>query len=99
MDDGLLVALTPQTDFIAGSISAPEILRRAISTLNETVALGLPSHRFNAVTETQHSDNVLLMNDLIEYDCNQAQGCFYPKPLNEEVLDHWLYRELRGECH
>ena len=39
------------------------------------------------------------VTSLTEYGCDQAQGYFYSRPLNEEALDHWLHWKLRGECH
>ncbi|GME46202.1 MULTISPECIES: GGDEF domain-containing phosphodiesterase [unclassified Pantoea] len=108
MDEGLSVALTPHTGeaaFVAGSMSASEVLRRAVSALNEAVGRGLPSQRFNIEAETQRSEDFLLMTDLKTalrdniglYMVYQPKICLQSgKPVGLEALIRWRHPS-RGE--
>jgi EAL domain-containing protein (putative c-di-GMP-specific phosphodiesterase class I)/GGDEF domain-containing protein len=108
MDEGLSVALTPHTGeagFVAGSMPASEILRRAVSALNDAVSLGLPSQRFDAESETQRSEDFMLMTDLKTalhentglYVVYQPKICLQSgKPVGLEALIRWLH-PIRGE--
>ncbi|UIL54977.1 MULTISPECIES: GGDEF domain-containing phosphodiesterase [Pantoea] len=108
MDEGLSVALTTHTgeaDFIAGSVPAPEVLRRAVSALNEAVGRGLPSHRFDVASEMQRTDDFVLMNDLKMalrdnvglYLVYQPKICLHSgKPVGLEALVRW-HHPTRGE--
>lgn len=108
MDDGLSVALTPHTGeagFVAGSMPASEILRRAVSALNDAVGRGLPSQRFDAEAETQRSEDFMLMTDLKKalqensglYMVYQPKICLHSgKPVGLEALIRWQHPS-RGE--
>ncbi|MGK3143555.1 EAL domain-containing protein [Pantoea sp. C2G6] len=108
MEEGLSVALTTHTseaDFIAGSVPAAEVVRRAVSALNEAVARGLPSHRFDIEAETQRSEDFLLMSDLKTalrdnaglYLVYQPKICLHSgKPVGLEALIRWQH-PTRGE--
>jgi EAL domain-containing protein (putative c-di-GMP-specific phosphodiesterase class I)/GGDEF domain-containing protein len=108
MDDGLSVALTPhtgETGFVAGSLPASEILRRAVSALNDAIGRGLPSHRFDAEAETQRSEDFMLMTDLKTalheniglYLVYQPKICLQSgKPVGLEALIRWSHPS-RGE--
>lgn len=108
MDEGLSVALTPHTGeagFVAGSMPASEVLRRAVSALNEAVGRGLPSQRYDIETETQRSEDFLLMTDLKTalrdniglYMVYQPKICLQSgKPVGLEALIRWRHPS-RGE--
>lgn len=108
MDEGLSVALTTHTgeaDFLAGSVSAPEVLRRAVSALNEAVGRGLPSHRFDVASEMQRTEDFVLMTDLKMalrdnvglYLVYQPKICLHSgKPVGLEALVRW-HHPTRGE--
>ncbi|KKB02817.1 EAL domain-containing protein (plasmid) [Pantoea anthophila] len=108
VDDGLSVALTPHTGeagFVASQLSAPEVLRRAVSALNDAVGLGLPSQRYDAEAQTQHADDLLLMNDLKAalrdnvglYMVYQPKICLQSgRPVGLEALIRWQH-PTRGE--
>jgi len=108
MEEGLSVALTTHTgeaDFIAGSVSAAEVLRRAVSALNEAVGRGLSSHRFDIEAETQRSEDFMLMTDLKTalrdqtglYLVYQPKICLHSgKPVGLEALVRWQH-PTRGE--
>ena len=108
MDEGLSVALTPHTGeaaFVAGSMSASEVLRRAVSALNEAVGRGLPSQRFDIEAETQRSEDFLMMTDLKTalrdniglYMVYQPKICLQSgKPVGLEALIRWRHPS-RGE--
>ncbi|MDU7867276.1 MAG: sensor domain-containing phosphodiesterase, partial [Pantoea sp.] len=108
MDEGLSVALTTHTgeaDFTAGSVPAPEVLRRAVSALNEAVGRGVPSQRFDAATEMQRTEDFVLMTDLKIalrdniglYLVYQPKICLHSgKPVGLEALVRW-HHPTRGE--
>jgi len=108
VDDGLSVALTPHTGeaaFVASHLSAPEVLRRAVSALNDAVGLGLPSQRYDAEVPTQHADDLLLMDDLKAalrdnvglYMVYQPKICLQSgRPVGLEALIRWQH-PARGE--
>ncbi|WP_312056596.1 EAL domain-containing protein [Pantoea brenneri] len=108
MDEGLSVALTTHTgeaDFTAGSVPAPEVLRRAVSALNEAVGRGVPSQRFDAATEMQRTEDFVLMTDLKMalrdniglYLVYQPKICLHSgKPVGLEALVRW-HHPTRGE--
>lgn len=108
MDEGLSVALTPhtgETGFVAGHLPASEILRRAVSALNEAVGHGLPSQCFNIASETQRSEDFMLMTDLKTalrentglYIVYQPKICLQSgKPVGLEALIRWQHPS-RGE--
>ncbi|MDU4128506.1 MULTISPECIES: GGDEF domain-containing phosphodiesterase [Pantoea] len=108
MDEGLSVALTTHTgeaDFTAGSVPAPEVLRRAVSALNEAVGRGVPSQRFDATTEMQRTEDFVLMTDLKIalrdniglYLVYQPKICLHSgKPVGLEALVRW-HHPTRGE--
>ncbi|MFB6328376.1 EAL domain-containing protein [Pantoea deleyi] len=108
IDEGLSVALTPHTGeagFVAGSMSASDVLRRASTALNEAVGRGLPSQRFDEEAETQRSEDFLLMTDLKTalreniglYMVYQPKICLLKgKPVGLEALIRWKH-PCRGE--
>lgn len=108
IDEGLSVALTPHTGeagFVAGSLPASEILRRAGMALNEAAGRGLPSQRFNEEAETQQSADFMLMTDLKTalrensglYLVYQPKICLLKgKPVGLEALIRWKHPS-RGE--
>lgn len=108
MDGGLSVALTTHTgeaDFTAGSMPAPEILRRAVSALNEAVGRGIPSQSFNGALEMQRTEDFVLMTDLKTalrdnvglYLVYQPKICLHSgKPVGLEALIRW-HHPTRGE--
>ncbi|MDH2069208.1 GGDEF and EAL domain-containing protein [Pantoea sp. GD03673] len=103
MDEGLSVALTPHTGeagFVAGSMPPSEVLRRAVSALNEAVGRGLPSQCFDIEAETQRSEDFLLMTDLKTalrdniglYMVYQPKICLQSgKPVGLEALIRWRH--------
>ena len=108
MDEGLSVALTTHTgeaDFTAGSVPAPEVLRRAVSALNEAVGRGVPSQRFDVASEMQRTADFVLMTDLKQalrdnvglYLVYQPKICLHSgKPVGLEALVRW-HHPTRGE--
>lgn len=108
LGDGIAVALSTHTGEVAfstGSITAQEVLRRAVSALHEAIGRGVPSMRFSPASDARHTQDFTLMNDLAAA-LQEGKGlwlAFQPKiclhsgrPVGLEALVRWHHPQ-RGE--
>ncbi|QDY43959.1 EAL domain-containing protein [Candidatus Pantoea soli] len=108
MGEGLSVALTTHTgqaDFTSGAFPAPEILRRALSAVNEAVGRGVPAVAFSETEDIRHTRDFTLMHEFAAalktgeglYLVYQPKICLKTgQPLGLEALIRWRH-PLRGE--
>lgn len=108
LGEGLSVALTTHTgeeNFTTGEIPPQDVLRRAISALNEAIRLGIPSMRFTETNDANNTLDFMLMNDLVRalrddqglYLAYQPKICLHSgRPVGLEALIRWRHPD-RGE--
>lgn len=108
LGDGIAVALSTHTGevtFTPGDIPAQEALRRAVSALHEAIGRDVPAMRFSEATDSRHTQDFTLMNDLAAA-LREDRGlwlAFQPKvclqsglPVGLEALVRWRH-PVRGE--
>ena len=108
LGDGIAVALSTHTGevaFTTGSITAQEVLRRAVSALHEAIGRGVPAMRFSLASDARHTQDFTLINDLaaaLQEDkglwlAYQPKICLQSgRPVGLEVLARWRHPQ-RGE--
>jgi len=108
LGDGIAVALSTHTGevtFTPGDIPAQEALRRAVSALHEAIGRDVPAMRFSEATDSRHTQDFTLVNDLAAA-LREDRGlwlAFQPKvclqsglPVGLEALVRWRH-PVRGE--
>lgn len=108
LGDGIAVALSTHTGevaFTTGSITAQEVLRRAVSALHEAIGRGVPAMRFSPASDARHTQDFTLMNDLavaLREDrglwlAYQPKVCLHTgRPVGLEALVRWRH-PVQGE--